>query len=223
MASKRLERRKDKFKFTATYVEADQYSMMTRPDHWSEHKYVLLQIPVFNCLHCFHPFSRHLCECQQLCESLCWKLHPVWAAHMQFWKSEPKKCTILFPNVGRCKCKVPFAKLPATHLQIEKLSKLFNSIEKLETSKLSLDFQSAFTLASPTPAPQVSNVTAIFAICGDRQEPRLVMILVAKIKFSFPYSEPSNRITLCVCVTSCIVIHLSRFKEKNMRRIWWPF
>ena len=30
MASKRLERRKDKFKFTATYVEADQYSMMTR-------------------------------------------------------------------------------------------------------------------------------------------------------------------------------------------------
>ena len=103
-----------------------------------------------------------------------------------------KKCTILFPNVGRCKCKVPFAKLPATHLQIEKLSKLFNSIEKLETSKLSLDFQSAFTLASPPPAPQVSNVTAIFAICGDRQEPRLVMILVAKIKFSFPYSEPSN-------------------------------
>ena len=70
MASKRLERRKDKFKFTATYVEADQYSMMTRPDHWSEHKYVPLQIPVFNCLHCFHPFSRHLCECQQLCQRL---------------------------------------------------------------------------------------------------------------------------------------------------------
>ena len=96
MASKRLERRKDKFKFTATYVEADQYSMMTRPDHWSEHKYVLLQIPVFNCLHCFHPFSRHLCECQQLCESLCWKLHPVWAAHMQFWKSQPKSAQFCF-------------------------------------------------------------------------------------------------------------------------------
>ena len=96
MASKRLERKKDKFKFTATDVEADQYSMMTRPDHWSEHKYVLLQIPVFNCLHCFHPFSRHLCECQQLCESLCWKLHPVWAAHMQFWKSQPKSAQFCF-------------------------------------------------------------------------------------------------------------------------------
>ena len=67
MASKRLERRKDKFKFTATDVEADQYSMMTQPDHWFEQKYVLLQIPVFNCLHCFHPFSGHLCEYQQLC------------------------------------------------------------------------------------------------------------------------------------------------------------
>ena len=103
-----------------------------------------------------------------------------------------KSAKFCFQMLEDAKCKVPFAKLHATHLQIEKLSKLFNSIEKLETSKLSLDFQSAFTLASPTPAPQVSNVTAIFAICGDRQEPRLVMILVAKIKFSFPYSEPSN-------------------------------